>query len=123
MQNLTKQNRNDKINGAKILVAPLIMPLSKYSDIFISHDESEARKVIEEFFHKFSSIDPVDDCLRPDGGYYEFLKNAIPLQQALKNKSYSTACHEIETLAFCYLISQRRIYDHLLWLYSKYLEE
>lgn len=55
-------------------------------------------------------------------GYYSFLINLLPLQNALVNQNYALACHELETLFAYEPILQNRIYCNLWSLYKKYLE-
>lgn len=101
-----------------------IEPCNKFSGIIWNRqcDEEKAQTVLLNFFNALQKIKPDKKLnLGLRTGYYSFLINMIPLQQAVSNNKYALACHELCTLFYNEPILQERIYYNLMLLYKTYL--
>ncbi len=98
--------------------------LQRVIDKWIEHpSELAAKENLLNFFEALRHCRPDKKLnLGFRTGYYSFLINLLPLQNALVKKKYALACHELETLFACEPILQKRIYCNLWQLYEKYLE-
>lgn len=87
-------------------------------------DEEAAKEDLFGFFDMMKQCRP-DNYLNTGGrrGYYSFLINLLPLQQALANGKFALACHELQTLAAYEPIFQERIYYNLWLLHEKYIKK
>lgn len=108
------------------VVRDIMKPCYEFDGIFQEYDEEAAKQTLIKFFTEFKKIKPHtirELSLGTRFYYYSFFMNMIPLQAALRAKNYSLACHELITLERSEPILQKRIYNSLLLLYRKYLEE
>ena len=87
-------------------------------------NEILAKEVLTDFFAVLCEAAPEKELEIPSGGnYYSFLVNMIPMRNALKQKKYALACHELSSLFYHDGVLQERIYYNLIDLYQKYVEE
>lgn len=84
-------------------------------------DEAAAKNDLLTFYGALIKCKPDKHILKDMRGYYAYLINIIPFQQALAKRKYSLACHELETLFVSHPILQPRIYYNLIRLGKKYL--
>lgn len=86
-------------------------------------DEILAKEILRDFFAVLCAAAPDKELEMPRDNYYSFLLNMIPMRNALKQKKYALACHELATLFHYEAVLQERIYYNLIDLYQKYVEE
>lgn len=87
-------------------------------------NEILAKEVLADFFAVLCEAAPEKELEIPSGGtYYSFLVNMMPMRNALKQKKYALACHELASLFHHEGVLQERIYYNLIDLYQKYVEE
>lgn len=86
------------------------------------HDEEKAKSALIDFFDVLLTEKP-DRKLKIGRSYYSFYLNLMPLRQALIEKKYALACHELLTLCAYEPYMQHRIYSCLAGIYRDYLEE
>lgn len=84
-------------------------------------DEAAAKNDLLTFYSVLTKCNPDKHILKDMRGYYAYLINIIPFQQALAKRKYNLACHELETLFVSHPILQPRIYYNLIRLGKKYL--
>lgn len=99
-----------------------IEPLSAYHNYFAEYDEVKAKSVLMNFFSELKNLVPEKRIILRRKRYYSYYINLLPIMQALENKKYSKACHEIYTLDYYESILQMRVYNSLMLLLHKYLE-
>lgn len=91
---------------------------------FDDADNIRAKTALTEFFKEYLKISPdrrLDLGSRQD--YYMFYVNLLPVREALEERNYPHACHELLTLFHYEPILQNRVYVCLEKLYHEYLEE
>lgn len=99
-----------------------IEPLKLFEGIFSEHDEKQAKCALTDFFEKLRDISPDKTLdLGRRHSYYSFYINLLPVMEALKDKHYARACHEIITLNYYEPILQMRIYKGLMFLQNEFL--
>ena len=87
-------------------------------------NEIQAKEVLADFFAVLCEAAPEKELEIPSGAtYYSFLVNMIPIRNALKQRKYALACHELASLFYHDGVLQERIYYNLIDLYQKYVEE
>lgn len=85
-------------------------------------DEAAAKMDLLSFYSVLRKCMPDKRICVGMRGYYAYLINLLPFQQALEKGKYSLACHELETLFVSHPILQQRIYYNLLLLEKRYLK-
>lgn len=86
-------------------------------------DEVHAKEVLLKFFAVLMRSTPDKELEMPRDQYYSFLLNMRPMRNALKQKKFALACHELATLFHYEAVLQERIYYNLISLYKRYVEE
>lgn len=95
----------------------------KFDNYYSPRAENEkARAALVDFFVTLLKEKP-DRKPKINRSYYSFYINLLPLRQALIEKKYALACHELLTLCAYEPYMQHRIYACLAGLYRDYLEE
>mgnify|MGYP003376800125 CR=1 FL=1 len=115
--------RDRKKDKRYIELRKLIQQWGDYSGSIFDKpcDEVAAKRDLLAFYNVLRKCKPDKYIIKDMRGYYAYLINLIPFQQALARGKYSLACHELETLFVSHPILQSRIYYNLIRLEKKYL--
>lgn len=83
--------------------------------------QEQARLALAELFATMRKCNPDRKFHSVDTGHFTFMRNFLPICEALEKRDYCWACHELLTLFHYEPVFQRRIFYPLLWLLSKYI--
>lgn len=119
----TTKKVGDKMENKSVKkLQSAIEPLKVYHNYFADYDELKAKSLLMNFYSELKDIAPESQVILRRKRYYSFYINLFLVMQALENKEYSKACHEICTLDYYESILQMRVYNSLMLLLQKYLE-
>ena len=93
----------------------------KFDALDVQHDEDKAKSALIDFFETFLREKP-DKKLKIGWSYYSYFMRLMPLRQAIIDKQYSLACHELLDLCAFEPYLQKRIYVCLDEIYRHYLK-
>lgn len=112
----------NKITFYKKQMANSALEIKKYVGNYNDCNEEEAKAILKTFFEAYLLLPEQNTFLwGPTYNYYSYMRNLLLFRQALINKRYGEACHELDSIYENEPIFQPRIRYSLVKLYEEYL--